>query len=692
MKTKITAFVLIIILLSSLPLIGGCFAKPSPELTARQFLSYFTTQDYSAMYYMISPSSAKKIGKDEFTVKYRKIYEALGLEDIKISPHAMQEGADLCRLPFTAELTTQKAGKLNLDFTMQVSCKQKQWTVDWTPALILPGMDWGDKAAARTLYPSRGEIFDTEGNLFAQNKPGSTVYVDMAKLSDKQVMAQSLAPLVQMQAEDIITILNKAQEREDTYAVVKRYTPDTLSQELAEQLVQVTGVGIDYKKMSMFRYYPYKQGAAHAAGYMGVISPDELKLPKYKGFPSDLMVGRSGVEKLYEDVLRGELGWEMYITDANGRRKSDIYVKPAVNGQDLVLTMDGLLEDKAYKAMSQLFGDTISGSVVVIDPSCGGVKALTSFPSFDPNLFNLPIPKDVWDDMFESEASRQPLFNRATQAQLPAGSAFKPFTALIGLDTGAITKDFVFNQTITNDTWKPNNMSWSYPPIRRTPGGSGPLNLNRALVHSDNIYFAYTALTIGAPAFNSGVKTFGIGETVPFELGAKPSQLSNGGDITDIKLLADTGYGQGEMLTPPVQLAAMYQLFANGSTMYAPYMVQSINDTVDGAHVPVNITAPTVWKSGLSTEQSIQTVQDILKRVVTEGTAYSTRVQGMTLAGKTGTAQMGTDAREIGWFVGYVVSGGKQYVVCVTADGPKDKTGVKLELARQVFMALKESE
>ncbi|HOV69325.1 MAG TPA: penicillin-binding transpeptidase domain-containing protein, partial [Clostridia bacterium] len=288
--------------------------------------------------------------------------------------------------------------------------------------------------------------------------------------------------------------------------------------------------------------------------------------------------------------------------------------------------------------------------------------------------------------------AKNPLFNRFLQALLPPGSTFKPFTALMGLDSGVITPQTVFPYEIVNNVWYPNPNSTSWA-IRRQPFASatGPLNLKRAIMWSDNIYFAWVASKLESQAFTDYAKLFTMDEAVTFDLSVAKPQISNTGSIDTLALLLDSAYGQGEMLITPLQLSAMYGIFANGNMM-KPYVVKSLNDTVDGRHVPTSTKSAEIWKSSPVDYDNIEIVRDIMVSTVASGTAGSASVSGMKIAGKTGTAQMGSTDRAIGWYVGYVLEGGKKYIVTVCADGPTDDVSAKFPVAKGIFEFLKYSD
>lgn len=686
MNRHVICLLVFIIAISVIP--AGCFwGKSSRESVSDLFLDYFEIGSYEDMYFLLSPESMKKITKEEFISRYTAVTDALGIKSIRTTRYPVQYGHIVSTRPFRAVFDTEKCGVLAFDYAMDIKMSNEEWTIDWNPSLIFPCMEWGDKVYLSVINPVRGEIFDAESNVLAGNQPGYTAYALLSAFDDVDGFAAEASEVLGMTPDEIKEAIDVARSRGEQIAILKQYLPFSLTREQRDKIISVDGMGLDNKNLSSFRYYPLAQKGAHLIGYVGSITQDDLDSGALEGYDQTGPIGRSGLEQAYDLQLRGKPGLELYVLTSEGKRKKTLYRKEPENGKDLVLSIDTDLQIRVAELMETHFSG-ISGSVVVSDPESGEIKAAASWPNFDPNLFNFPISPEQWAWLNSPEA-KNPLFNRFLQALLPPGSTFKPFTALMGLGAGVVTPQTVFPHDIFDDVWYPNPNSTSWG-IRRQhfASATGPLNLRRAIMWSDNIYFAWIATKLDNQTFTDYAKLFAMDEAIAFDLNVARPQISNTGSIDSLALLADSAYGQGELLITPLQLASMYGIFANGNMM-KPYVVKSINDTVDGRHVPVSTRSAEIWKTSPIDRDNIDIVRDIMVSTVAEATAHSAYVPGMKIAGKTGTAQMGSSDRAIGWYVGYVLEGGRKYVVTVCADGPTEDVSAKFPVAKGIFEFLK---
>ena len=226
-----------------------------------------------------------------------------------------------------------------------------------------------------------------------------------------------------------------------------------------------------------------------------------------------------------------------------------------------------------------LFGETTAGAVVVMNPKTGAVQAMYSYPSYDINLFARGISGADYSGLLNNKA--KPLINRVTQGLYPPGSTMKAFTAACALDNGILDESYAFNESeIKKDYWTPTEYgAWIWTPIKRTHINypiSGPLNMRKALIHSDNIYFANAALKTGWELFEKYMTNIGFTESIPFDIGVATPQLKDEDTVVDYKLIADSGYGQAEILVTPLQLASMFSAFANGGNIATPYVVKGL--------------------------------------------------------------------------------------------------------------------
>lgn len=392
------------------------------------------------------------------------------------------------------------------------------------------------------------------------------------------------------------------------------------------------------------RVYPLNEAAAQLVGYVKNINQDELKKLKNQGYTRYDSIGETGIEKIYEKQLKGENGAVIYIKDSMGTPKATIAEKKVQDGKDIKLTIDSNIQNALY---NQLKGD--SGTAVAVNPKTGEILAMVSTPSFDPNLFALDkgIPSNKWNEIINNPLN--PLNARFTDTYAP-GSTFKVITAAIGIKSGKLLPQT--GVKITGLNWQPNR-SWGSYFITRVDNILEPENLEKAFVYSDNIYFAQTALKITKSTFIDGIKQFGIGEEIPFEYPLRESQISKNGNIKNNIQLADSGYGQGEVSINPVQLSMIYGSLVNGGSILKPHLLYGAN-------------LSDVWKENVISKDARSEILNDLIQVIKDphGTGHGASVPGISLAGKTGTAeikrsQTDKSGTENGWFV------------CVNTDNPK---------------------
>ena len=376
--------------------------------------------------------------------------------------------------------------------------------------------------------------------------------------------------------------------------------------------------------------YPLGESAAHLVGYVQNITAEELEKNVGKGYTTTSVIGKAGLERIYEERLKGKDGVEIYILDEKGNRKTDIAKIDVQDGEDIKLTIDANIQTKLYNELKEN-----EGFFVVMHPTDGALLALVSTPSYNPNDFVLGMSNEKWNSIKNNKAN--PMLARYLQSYCP-GSTFKAVTGAIGLTTGSLSADDTFSYS--GKSWKKDG--WGEHDITTLTAYSGPKNLRNALIHSDNIYFAQATIQIGTQNFTSGLKKMKFGENIDFTLSLAKSQYSNSGKISNEKTLADSGYGQGEILVNPIHMASIYSAFANQGNMIKPYLEVKENNQVE------------YLVEGAFTAEAANIIKDDLIQVVENGNAKDMKVSGRTIAGKTGTAELkaskDAQADVLGWF------------------------------------------
>jgi len=437
-----------------------------------------------------------------------------------------------------------------------------------------------------------------------------------------------VAELLEMTPEAVIRRLGASYVRDDTFVLLRTISRD--AQDLIDELLTVQGIMIS---SATVRYYPLGRRAAHLVGYVQNINSEELEVLRGEGYHMNSVIGRAGLERIYEDRLRARDGREIFIIDSQGNRTATLARAAPINGIDIQLTIDAYIQRQLY----DLFASDKSASVAM-NPITGEVLALVSTPSYDPNDFVRGMTPSTWNALNEDE--NLPMFNRF-RATFSPGSTMKAITAAIGIDAGIFCPDEDFGRSGLR--WQKDE-SWGRFFVTTVQKYNGPANLNNAMAFSDNIYFAKATLRIGIETFASGLSNLGFGERIPFEYGMFSSTISRTGAFTSDIQLADSGYGQGEILMNPIHLAAIYTTFVNEGNIIEPRLIY-------GRANPSSI-----WIPNAFSPYTARIVLDSLIYSIEHGTGRGARIHGMTLAGKTGTAEIkltqdDITGTEIGWFI-----------------------------------------
>lgn len=713
---------LLLVCLFAATTLAGCGNRTQLD-PAEEFLSYLSRREYPRIYKLLSTASQSAISLADMSDRFNEVYDAVGVTEVTgtvSERHVLTETSVEANV--LVHFQTELLGEMELAMVVRQTLEDGTWRIEWSPSLILPGLEEEDTIRVTTLSAKRGEIFDADGNLLATNKAAESVYVDMATVTDLDTLLRLAAPILGMTEEDIrkkiypgssdalstpqpspsptlspdATPAPTPTPTPDTrQMVVKSYEPGELTEDIKEQLLAIPGIGIEDKSYTIYRHYPYGRLLSHGLGYVGAITAEDMEDPNYANISTDALVGRSGLEKAYDLELQGVPGKELAIYGEDGQKKTVLARKEAVNGNDLWLSVEADLQQQAETLLMDNLTEELSGTVIVMDPTTGAVQVMASGPSYDNNIFSFGVSAEDWAYL-NDEANQLPLFNRATIGLYPPGSVFKPFTGGMGLESGAITLDYAFDSSqIHNNAWTPSNPNWSGPPIRRVTATVGALNLQNAMIYSDNIFFADVAMRVGEDTFIEYCKKYGMEEAIGGDLAVSTPRISNSGSLSGLRLLADSGYGQGEILISPLQMSAMFGCLANDGNVMEPHLVSTLRNNLDSQHYGIVKTVePKVWREHILQSNTLSSLVPMLEKVVSSGTATRVYVPGLDICGKTGTAQVGADnSREIAWFIGFTSSENYEpRLVCVMIDGPAEKGSARYSIAKAMFEAIKQKQ
>jgi penicillin-binding protein 3 len=622
-----------LLLLMVVMMAAGCSKEPTPQDRFSEYIALWNQQKFDKMYDYLTNDTKEVISKEDFTNRYKKIYDDLQISDLKVTFKKPKEDkqAEEEQASYTFSAKMNSIGG-EIEFTHKAKLKKEEkekknnWYIDWNTTYIFPQLKDGDKIGLSFVSPKRGEIFDRGGNGMAVNGQVYEVGVVPELLEgQKEPVIQQLSSLLKMTPEQINKALNASWVKPDLFVPLKKVSMDD-----QERITQLVALGAVRTKKVEARIYPYKDAAAHLIGYVGSITADELKKLEGKGYTSTDVIGKRGLEQVFDEQLKGKSGVKITIKKPDGNVEV-LAEKPVEDGQDLKLTINGLLQADLY---AELAGD--AGTSAAIDPTTGETLALVSSPSFDPNQAVLGFSADEWKALQDNPL--KPLTTRFNKGYAP-GSVLKPVTASIGLANKAITPDQTME--ISGLKWQ-KDKSWGGYFVTRVHEAS-PVNLEKALVFSDNIYFAQTALGVGKDAFAAGLKQFGFEEEFDYPF---PLEKSTIGNLDKEISLADSGYGQGQIQMSIVHLLASYTPLVNSGNMIKPTLM------FDDQKSQV------LKEQAMSTENATL-ISSILRKVVADagGTAHAAEMADYPLSGKTGTAEIkqkqGEKGTELGWFIGY---------------------------------------
>lgn len=584
-------------------------AVEAGEKTVEQFVQALNKGDYNKAAEMTSKKAANKsaLSEKEILDKYQNIYGAADVKGLQISNLKVDKKDDSTySFSYKAKMNTSLGELKDLSYKGTLDRNDGQTTINWQPNLVFPEMEGNDKVSLTTQEAARGNIIDRNGEPLATTGKLKQLGVVPSKLGDggeKTANIKAIASSFDLTEDAINQAISQSWVQPDYFVPLKIIDGATPELPAGATIQEVDG-----------RYYPLGEAAAQLIGYVGDITAEDID--KNPELSSNGKIGRSGLEMAFDKDLRGTTGGKLSITDADGVEKKVLIEHEVQNGKDIKLTIDAKAQKTAFDSLGGK-----AGSTVATTPKTGDLLALASSPSYDPNKMTNGISQE--DYKAYEENPEHPFISRFATGYAP-GSTFKMITAAIGLDNGTIDPNEVL--TINGLKWQKDS-SWGSFQTTRVSSDVSQVDLKTALIYSDNIYAAQETLKMGEKKFRTGLDKFIFGEDLDLPISMNPAQISNEDSFNSDILLADTGYGQGELLINPIQQAAMYSVFTNNGTLVYPKLIAD-KETKD--------------KKNVISETAVQTIVPDLREVVQDvnGTAHSLSALGIPLAAKTGTAEI----------------------------------------------------
>ncbi|MFH1790621.1 MAG: penicillin-binding protein 2 [Candidatus Omnitrophota bacterium] len=488
------------------------------------------------------------------------------------------------------------------------------------------------------LEAPRGRIIDRNGKVCVDNRISFDVSVVYKDAGDFKRLASFLSDTLGINRKKLLSAMEEAKKRP--------YAPTLLVEDIGKtNAIILEQRRIDYPGLIVStrpkRDYMYSAAASGITGYIGMISRDELERFRTYGYTVTDLIGRSGIERQYDSYLRGVQGGMQVETDSLGRHRRILHVKEGEKGRSVTMTVD--MDLQAF--CDEIMGER-NGSIIAMNPRTGEIYALVSRPGFDPNLFVRKDSVKQIKDILGNRSGGFPLMNRAIACSYPPGSVFKVVTATAALEKGKLdTRDHLScdgSYRLGKSVFR----CWKEE-------GHGSQEITEAIKNSCNVFFYQTGILVGADAISEYAGIYGYGKETGIDLpgetgGLVPTPAWKRAKLKEPWYAGDTvvyAIGQGYLLATPIQVVRMMAAVANGGYLVTPYVVNKIDD--------ISIGEPRREFTGIA-DKSLDVIREGLKRVVNDphGTGMKAKIEGLTVAGKTGTAE-NPRGKAHGWFSGF---------------------------------------
>lgn len=627
-------------------------ALEDPSAAADRFAQLWTNGDFGAVYDMLDADSRSVIARQDFIDRFAGIATEIGLVSTTVTTTG-SANLDLT-VPMQMVYETGTVGQIKEDKTIQLVREGDEWHVQWSPNLIFNKL--GDGCVSFQVETvRRGSILDRNGDPLAYDGTASVVGVIPGQFVDEDAEVKALAKVVGMKEADIREMYADA---DPTWFVPIKNYPNQIDDSSRSALSKIPGAALRSETM---RIYPLGEKAAHITGYVTRVTQEDLDNDPTGELAGIDWVGRAGVEAGANDLLTGTPGGRLMAVDCNTRvERSEIASRKAAQPKDVVLSIDSAFQTTVFDAL----GTDVSGSAVIIDPRTGGIMALASVPSYDPNWFVSGMTDD--NSEYVNDAKKRPLLDRAAEAAYPTGSIFKVITMAAAMKDLGYTGDTQidcpqeFSLPGTDQVWR----DWTY---EEGLGAQGMLTLHTGLVNSCNTVF----YQIGAALDEQNedwlpdmAKAFGLGAPTgipyfPEVAGTIPSpewKQEATGDFWARGDAVNMAIGQGFVEATPLQMANAYTAIANGGTLLQPFLVEYIKQP-DGSQEKVGKRTE-IRDLPLSDDQVAEIQSALRDQASNSWGAGATRIFGSwtwPIASKTGTAQnqATTDQKPHSWFAAF---------------------------------------
>lgn len=544
------------------------------------------------------------------------------------------------------------------------------------------------------IKTNRGIIKDRNYTPLVENKPYFNVFIIPSNLSEdenrRNEFLKSIAGLLKMQESEVHQILDSIPERDSQYYRPQLIKSEVYLEEVWPILIAAEQYPAIYVETDSYRHYLINDNnlsLSHILGYEGKISSDEIQMYSEKDYLLTDKIGKSGVELMYEDYLRGKHGLKYWEVDVLLRPQKILYEQDKVIGDDLVLTLDLAWQTQLEKIIKKhlAMNGKRKGGAIVMDPNNGEILAMVSLPSYNNNDFATGISQEKYQSLLNNPD--KPFLNRMVAGEYPPGSTFKLVVGAAALQEGVVTArdTFLSSGGIKID-------QWFFPDWQA--GGHGITNIYKAISDSVNTYFYMVGggdknfqglgvyrLALYADKFNIGRK---LGIDLPGEkVGFVPTPEWKESVKNEQWYIGDTYHmsiGQGDVLVTPLQVAEYTAFFANGGKLYTPHVLKEIhNDLTDVHQTFENV----VIREDIISEDNLEIMRKALRTTVTDGSGRSLQDLGVDVAGKTGTAQWNLEEDPHAWFTCFAPYETPEIVVTVFVEEGEAGDKISVQIAKE---------
>ncbi len=668
-------------------LLSGILPRPTPTLTPTPlpsadgvvdtYLAAWQQQDLGAMYALLTPDSQQRTSASDFEIIHRHVLEQTTTLSLAVKRQSLLVEGTQATAAFHTVWHTSLFNVIETDHSMLLRFVNGNWRVVWEPTLLLPQMGYGVTLALLEETVARGDIVDAQTQALATNVQVITVGVVPGQIEDRARLISSLGPVLGLDAAEIKAKISAA--RPDWFVPLGDIDFDTSVQYL-DLLSSLKGVE---RRPHPARSYPHGETGAHIVGTLGGISAAQLDSYRSQGYRGDELVGQTGIEGWGEPFLAGKRGGRLVTFSPAGKEMAELASAPARPGGNIYLNLDVALQQRAEEILGAR-----RGSIVVMTPT-GTVKAMASYPRFNPQLFATGIDAQAWASLLNNPD--RPLINRPAQGTYPPASVFKIISMAAAIEKLGMSPNTTFT---CNGIWY--GLGKDFPKSCWLKTGHGVISLQDGLTQSCDVVF----YEVGKALFEkdptllpSMARAFGLGQPtgimgIDEASGIVPDDTWKQATLNEPFFVGDAvnmAIGQGYVLATPLQIARMIAALSANAQLSRPQLVRQLSsrDAGDQFFPPEVVGALPVAATTLATIQQAMIGVAHGRR----GTARKAfEGVGFTVAGKTGTAETVTDAPHA-WFAGYTPAENPQVIIVVMLEN----AGEGSEKAAPLFRLLAES-